>query len=213
MTSKYARLSMLVVTLTLGACTSSAGGATTDPTQPPAAAQVPVVNLQPSVLTATPTPEPTASPSPGPSDASAAESQAPAAPIDPCTLLTTAEASNLIGVKLGAGVSTTVDQDRECVFKKGLTEVKLILAPPAPDVATATGYWDAERAQAPADFQVKDLSVFDRSAFGSASGAGISISALFVLDGKQAFDVFCANPACGENASVAAAELVAGRLP
>jgi hypothetical protein len=118
-----------------------------------------------------------------------------------------------MGVQLGAGVSTTVDQDRECTFKKGTTEVKVILAPTAPDVATATGYWDAERAQAPADLPIKDLSIFDRSGFGSGASVGVPVSALFVLKGTQAFDLYCGFPACGENPSVAAAELIAGRLP
>jgi hypothetical protein len=216
MTSRHARVTLLAAAaLTLAACSSTGGGATSGPTPPLGAAQPPVVNVQPSALIATPTPEPTASQSASPSDTSAAETQAPATSIDPCTLLTTDEASTLIGVKVGAGVSTMVDQDRECTFKKGTTtEVKLILAPPASDVATATSYWDAERAQVPADFPpVKDISLFDRAAYGSGSAVGLSISALFVLHGTQAFDVYCGFPACGEDASVTAALLIGGRLP
>ena len=118
-----------------------------------------------------------------------------------------------MGKTLGAGVSTTADQDRVCTWKNGLSEVKLILAPPAPDVATADAYWDAERAQIPAELPVKDLSLFDRSLFGSGSAGDFSISALFVIDGTQFFDLYCGLPACSENASVSAAKLIAGRLP
>ena len=106
MTSRYALVTLLAAAaLTLTACSSTGVGASSAPTQPLGAAQPPVVNLQPSAVTATPTPEPTASPSPIPSDATAAGSAAPAGAIDPCTLLTTDEASTLMGMKLGAGMT------------------------------------------------------------------------------------------------------------
>jgi hypothetical protein len=203
---------MLVVTLTLGACTTSAGGATSDPTQPPAAAQAPVGNLQPSAVTATPTPEPTASPAASPSDGAAAEGSPAVGAIDPCTLLTTDEASTLIGVKVADGVSTTVDPLRVCTFKKGTTEVKLFLGGPT-DTAAADAYWDSERAQVPADIPLTDLGLFDRSAFGAGSAGGLSIGALFAIDGNYFFDLFCGLPACTKDASVTAAQLIAGRLP
>ena len=118
-----------------------------------------------------------------------------------------------MGMKLGAGVSTTVDPDRVCTFKKGLTEVKLILAPPAPDTATADAYWDAERSQVPANLPVKDLKLFDRSAFGAGSAGGLSLSALFAIKGQYFFDLYCGLPGCSEDASVTAAQLIGGRLP
>jgi hypothetical protein len=211
MTPRYARLSLLVVTLTLSAC-SSGGAATSAPTLPPGAAlPVAPVALQPSASTATPTPEPTAAPSASPTDASDAGSAAPAS-IDPCTLLTTDEASTLMGAKLSAGVSTTVDQLRVCTFKKGLTEVKLFLSPPT-DTAAADAYWDSERAQVPADIPVTDLTLFDRSAFGSGSAGGMSLGALFAIDGNYFFDLYCGLPACTKDASITAAQLIAGRLP
>jgi hypothetical protein len=211
MTSKLARLSILVLSVILGACSATAGGPSSDATQPPAATQPGVVSLQPSAVTATPTPT-LASPSASTSDGGAEGSPAIGA-IDPCTLLKTDEASTLMGMKLSDGVSTTLDPGRVCTFKKGLTEVKLILAPPAPDTATADQYWDAARAQVPAGVPVTDLNLFDRSAFGSGSAGGLSLSALFVLDGQYFFDLYCGLPACTQDASVTAAQLIAGRLP
>jgi hypothetical protein len=118
-----------------------------------------------------------------------------------------------MGKKLGAGVSTLVDQDRECTFRSGLSEVKLILAPPAPDAATAQAYWDAERAQAPAEIAIKDVKLFDRAAYGAGSAGGIPISALFVIKGTSFFDLYCGLPGCTETASAKAAQLIGDRLP
>ena len=133
--------------------------------------------------------------------------------IDPCTLLTAAEASTLMGKTLGAGVSADLGPDRVCTFKSGLSEVKLILAPPAPDAATAQAYWDQERAQAPAGVTIKDLALFDRSAYIDGTSAGAPVSAMFVIDGQYFFDLYCGFPACGETASVTSAQLIVGRLP
>jgi hypothetical protein len=110
-------------------------------------------------------------------------------------------------------VSTTLDPDRVCTFKSGLSELKLILAPKAPDADTAKAYWDEERSKVDAQVKVTDLPDFDRSAYGSASAAGQSLSALFVIDGTQFFDLYCGFPACDQTKSLAAAKLVAGRLP
>ena len=137
----------------------------------------------------------------------------PPASIDPCSLLTADEASKAIGKQLSAGVSLVADKDRECQFKSGVTLVNLILAPQAPDAATAQAYWDAERAQVPAGVNVHDLSQWDRSAYGSGSFGGQSISALFVIDGTYFFDLYCQFPACTETSSVAAATSITGRLP
>ena len=93
------------------------------------------------------------------------------------------------------------------------TRQQVILAPPAPDAATAQAYWDAARADVPAGIKIKDLSDFDRSAYGNGSTAGVSVSALFVIQGTTFFDFYCGFPACSETASVAAAKLIVGRLP
>lgn len=208
MTSKHLRASILCLAVVLGACTTASS---------PSASAAPASAVAVATLTVTVSPEesPSAAPvaSPTPSGGGVAGTQAPPASIDPCSLLTTEEASTLMGKKLGAGVSTTVDQDRVCTFKSGLTEVKLILAPPAPDAATAQQYWDAERAKAPADLKINDFKLFDRAAYGAGSFSGLSISALFVIKGVYFFDLYCGFPRCTEIASATAASLIGGRLP
>ena len=121
------------------------------------------------------------------------------------------EASTAIGKKLSAGVSAELDPDR-VTFKSGVTAVKLILAPPV-DPATAQAYWDTERSKIPAGVKVKDLTGFDRAAYGAGSAECLSISALFVIDGRYFFDFFCQIPSCSEDASVTAAHAIADRLP
>jgi hypothetical protein len=205
MSLKHRCVSILCLALVLGACTTSASAS------PSAAAPSPVAV---ATLTATAIIE-TASPSTAGSSASASGGAQPTpGSIDPCTLLTAAEASTLMGKKLGAGVSTILDPDRACTFKSGLTEVKLILAPPAPDATTAQKYWDLARAEVPGNLPVNDVKLlFDRAAFGAGSAAGLSISALFVIKGTSFFDLYCGFPGCTEPASVTAATLIGGRLP
>jgi len=195
--SKHARVSILSLALILGACTTG-GGATSAP--PVAVATLAATSVPVGSATAAP-PEPSGGPQPTPGA------------IDPCTLLTAGEASTLMGKTLSAGVSQALDPARACTFKSGTTEVKVILAPPAPDVATATSYWDAERAQVPAGVTVTDLTVFDRSAYSNGTPAGVPVSALFVIKGTYFFDLYCGFPACTQDASVTAAQLIVGRLP
>jgi len=209
-------LSLLSITaLAMAACSTSAGGgsATASPAAP-SSNPVSVGTLKPSAVVATPTPPPNTSPSDEPSASPAGGgASTPPVALDPCSLLTADEASTTMGMKLGAGVSTSLDPDRVCTFKSGTSELKLILAPKAPDAATAKAYWDQERAQVPSEVKVTDLPDFDRAAYGSASVAGQSLSALFVIDGTQFFDLYCGFPACDQTKSLAAAKLIAGRLP
>lgn len=206
MTSKHAFTGLAavgVIALLAGACTTAGAGATA----PPVAV---------ATLTATAVVEATASlpaTSPEASSGDGLGGQATPGSIDPCSLMTAKEASQAMGKTLGAGVSSIAGPDRVCTFKSGLSELKVILAPPAPDTATATAYWDMERSQVPAGLSVKDLSVFDRSAYANGTTAGVSVSALFVISGTTFFDLYCGFPACGETASVAGAQLIVGRLP
>ena len=197
-----------ILAATLAACAGSVGAPTAPAaTTPVALATLTATSVPEATTTGSPASEPPASPGGG------GGAQPTPGAIDPCTLLTADQASKAIGKKLGAGVSSTLDPDRVCTFKNGLSEVKVILAPPAPDAATAQAYWDAERAQVPADIQITDLSYFDRSAYGSGSAAGASISGMFVIDGNYFFDFYCGFPACSQTASVAASQFIAGRLP
>jgi hypothetical protein len=211
-----AAVALASIALAIGACQTPAADTTTAPQSTTTAASPSPVAVQSLIASIVPEASPSSEPSPSPTSSDSgigAGSPPPPGAIDPCSLLTKVEASKLMGKTLGAGVSTTLDPDRVCTWKNGLSEVKLILAPPAPDVATAASYWDAERAQVPAEVHVKDLSMFDRSAYGSGSAGGLSLSALFVIDGNQFFDLYCGLPACSEKASAGAAELIAGRLP
>jgi hypothetical protein len=208
MRSKLALALLSIPAIALGACTSAAS---------PSAPTTSQVAVAPLTATAIPesSPSTTGSPSSQPTASTGGGGGAQPTPgsIDPCSLLTADEASKVIGKKLSAGVSAQLDPDRVCTFKNGLTEVKVILAPPAPDAATAQAYWDAARKEVPSGISVKDLSFFDRSAYGSGSAGGVSLSALFVIDGTNFFDFYCGFPACSQTASVAAAQFIAGRLP
>jgi hypothetical protein len=203
------RVSILTMAIVvLGACSTPAADTGTPP--PPVGGSTLTAPSAPAATTtaasAAATTEPVSSELAGGS---------PAAPpdVDPCTLLTADEASTAMGKTLSAGVSAQVDQDRECTFKSGLTELKVILAPPAPDAATAQAYWDTERAKAPAEIKIADLTEFDRSAYGTGSAAGQSISALFVIQGTWFFDLYCGLPACSVAASLVAAHHIVDRLP
>jgi hypothetical protein len=133
MRSKPVLALLSISAIALGACTSGAS---------PSAATASQIAVAP--LTASAVPESSPSPATSPSSAPIASSGGGAQPtpgsIDPCSLLTADEASKAIGKKLSAGVSAQLDPDRVCTFKNGLTEVKVILAPPAPDAATAQAY-------------------------------------------------------------------------
>jgi len=212
MSSKRRYVAILSLALTLGACTTTGAGAS-DSVPPASPVAVATLTATAIVPTASPTTVassagPTASPGGGGGGA-----QPTPGSIDPCTLLRVEEASRLMGKTLSAGVSTILDPDRVCTFKSGLTEVKVFLAPPAPNSATANAYWDMARAKVPAELPVKDLTLFDRSAFGAGSAGGVSLSALFVIDGTNFFEVFCGFPGCSQAASIGAAQLIAGRLP
>jgi hypothetical protein len=205
MTSNRSRLAIVAAAIVLGACTTPSAGSSQPPVESGLTAS--------SAPQATPTAAP-ATPAPSPSNIAAGGS-APPPNVDPCNLITRDEASGIVGVKLGAGVSSLVDKSRVCTFKSGITEVKLILAPEAPDAATAQAYWDAERSNVPAEVTVSDITAtgFDRAAYGTASNAGFSISALFVIHGTWFFDLYCGLTACSETNSVGEGATIVTRLP
>ena len=200
----HRKLIVFAVVIVAAGCTT--GGAATPGASPAAVA----------TLTATSVPivSPTAGAPASPADTgSTGGGQPTAGSIDPCSLLTADEASKAVGVKLAAGVRTDPDPDTACTWKSGTTEVKIILAPPAPDAATAQAYWDAARTEVPEGITIKDISGFDRAAFGTGAVSSYSVSALFVIKGTTFFDFYCGLKACTEAASVTAANLIVGRLP
>lgn len=204
MTSKPLVLAIAAAAVVLSACSS----VSTNP-----ATAGPLATLPVAVATATPASTPAGTTAPAPTEPAAGGS-APPPDVDPCTLLTKDEASTLMGAKLGDGVSSALDPDRVCTWKgSGLTEVKLILAPKAPSAETAQAYWDAAVAQKPAEVKIADVPGFDRAAYGSGAAQGVSLSALFVIQGTWFFDLYCGFPACSVGNHVTAANLIVGRLP
>lgn len=214
MIPKRAGLSIVVaVSLVLVGCsasggTSSGGAPTNGPTAPP------VANLQPPAV-ATPTPEPSASPTaiPTANPSDVAEASPSAAPINPCSLLTQAEASTLIGVTLGPGKHQVVSPDTICTWAKGTTEVKVFLtAPTTPDAAKE--YYDAHKAEIPPEAHITELpTMFDGAVIARGPTPIGTLSAIFVIHGSNFFEVYCGNPACTDASLDSGANLVAGRLP
>ena len=131
----HAKRALLILTAaSLAACTSSTAG---DSSAPLISLAVPSVAV---VLPSTaPTAETTPSAAPSASEA-AAESVGPTAvptTIDPCQVVTPAEASTLAGVKLGPGSPTTAENNSKlCTYgQEGLIFTVIVTA--APDAATA----------------------------------------------------------------------------
>lgn len=206
MTTKSVRFALGAAAMLLTGCSTSAGGAATQAPTTAAAVTLPTALATPvtTTTTATRAPNPTAL---------LGDGSAPPPDVDPCTLLTKDEASTLKGAKLGDGVGTVLDPDRVCTWRSGLSEVKLILAPQAPDAATAQSYWDAARSDLPGKLPITDVSGFDRAAYGEGSSQGVSVSGFFVIHGTWFFDLFCGFPECSQASSVTAANLIVGRLP
>jgi hypothetical protein len=211
MRTKPALALLSIAAVALGACTS--GATPSAPAGSAAASQIAVATLTASAVQVDSASPAASSASQPPASSGGGGSQATPGSIDPCSLLTADEASTAAGKKLGAGVSTQLEAGRACTFKSGSTEVRVLLAPPAPDAKTALAYWDQARSEIAADIPIKDLTYFDRSAYGAGSVGGDSLSALFVIHGTYFFDLYCGFPACSETASVTAAQLIVGRLP
>jgi len=204
MRSQRALVLVSVASLAMAACTTA--GASAGATSPVAVATLAATSV-PEATAAIPTATAAAS-SGGPGG-----SAAPSA-IDPCSLLTQQEATTAVGTTVGAGSPSLVGQSRVCTWKTGTTEVKVILAPPAADAATAQAYWDAAAQDIPNGITITAIGqIGDRAAYGTGGAAGFSVSAMFVIKGAQFFDFYCGLKACTQDASVTAANLIVGRLP
>ena len=211
MTSKHGRLSILVVALTLSACTTAGGAPSSDASQPPVAIQPAPVIQQPTAVVASPipTPEPSASTEASSGDASGKPT---AGPTDPCSTLTQAEASHLIGVALGPGKRQVADPDTICTWAKGMTEVKVFLTAPTTPAA-AKAYYEAHKSEIPAGARITELpDFFDGSVIAKGTTIG-TIGGIFVIDGSNFFELYCGLPACSDDALKGGAQLIAGRLP
>ena len=194
MTSKHGRLSILVVALTLSACTTTGGAPSSDATQPPVAIQPAPVIQPPSAVVASPTPTPVPSASPEASSGDVASGKPTAGPTDPCSTLTQAEASQLIGVALGPGKRQVADPDTICTWAKGTSEVKVFLTAPTTPAA-AKAYYEAHKSEIPAGAQITELpDFFDGSVIAKGSLPTGTIGGIFVIDGTNFFELYCGMP-------------------
>ena len=211
MTSKLACLSLLGLTLVLGAC-SATGGASSAPTLPLGAVlpSLPVA-LKASAPATTPSPSPVPSDSAEPS-ASDAEAQATPGTINPCTLLTQDEASGYIGAKLGPGTLENVTPLMVCTWAKGGTKLKIFLSPPTDPVA-AKAYYEANKSEVPEGAVISELpNFYDGSLIASGKTPIGTLDGIFVLDGIHFFELYCEFPACDGQKLMDGANLIAGRL-
>ena len=171
MRSKPALALISIAAVALGACTS--GASPSVPTATPAATQIAVATLTASAVPVESTSPTTLIEQPAGPELRRRRRPADAGsdrPVQPAHRRRGLDGDRQEAERRRQHASST--RDRVCTFKSGLTEVKMILAPPAPDAATAQAYWDQARSEIPADIPIKDLSYFDRSAYGSGSAGG-----------------------------------------
>jgi hypothetical protein len=141
--------------LALGACSSSsktgaqdtgpAGSAAAGATQ---AAQTPTQAAPPTTAPSSASSS-AAAPSPVAASVSAIGTTV-ATNLDPCQLVTSAEASALAGTTYGAGKEEPSGNTKECVYGYQTTNVFTIEVTQADSVATAQAAWTAAKAQADA---------------------------------------------------------------
>jgi hypothetical protein len=137
---------LLLITVALAACSSSAS----TPTQPPVAPAT--IAPQQNQVSPTSTPQPIATPTTAPVETSTSAPQQALVntPLDPCQLLSSQEASALAGASFGPGKeSTTSGGMKICTYGSQTTNVFTAEVAQAPDVATAK----ADQAQFLADMQ------------------------------------------------------------
>jgi hypothetical protein len=209
-------LAPVAAALLLGACS----GSTTPPGSP--AASEPAATA-------------TAAPTSTPATSSPAEGSAAPTALDPCQLVTAAEASALAGTSFGTGKEeTTSGGAKICVYGSATTSVVQVIVAQAADAATAQANWAQEQAQAEAAIKqgvpsgvnftlnVNDASVTgaDRAAVASAQatigGVSVAISAIYVLKGATFFtfsDLGVGHAAASTSALEAQAVTTLGRIP
>lgn len=185
-----------------------------------------------TVVSATPSPSAavTAAPSAG-SNATAAPTS-----LDPCQLVTQAEASALAGVTFGAGKEeTTQGGGKLCSYSGSVLSVVMVEIAQAPDASTAQADWSQEQAKAQAAIQkalppgislnlkINDttgVSGADRAAVATMSttiaGQSIAVIGIYVLKGATFFtfsDLAINHQAASQSAMEAQATTSLGRVP
>jgi len=156
--------------------------------------------------------------------------------LDPCTLVTPAEASALAGTTYATGMEQTTDTGgRICVYGYQTLNVFMVLVAQSPDTATAQTGWDTEQARVqnliqgnlPPGANVTlnastdaGLDGYDRSATASASGVigprTLNVSGIYLLKGPTFVsysDLLLDSAAPTTDALATQAQTVLGRLP
>jgi hypothetical protein len=168
-------------------------------------------------------------------DDSGGDNSAVPVAIDPCQLVTSAEASALSGASYTNGIEEPTGTGGQlCVYGSQTTNVFMVLVGQASDAATAQASWAQYEGEAQSAVQkglppdvsvnllVNDASLqgFDRSALaggsGSIGGRTINGSAAYLLKGPTFVsfsDLVLDQPAPSMDAMATQAETVLGRLP
>jgi hypothetical protein len=165
-----------------------------------------------------------------PTDASAGPTAVPTS-IDPCQLISAAEAGQIAGVTFGAGKETTTEGNaRICTYGSATLNVFTVEVAIAPDLATAQAGEAAAQAdlKASADKLGKDVTVTQLPGFAtgadavlmeataSLGGKTLGVRAMYVLRGTTFFsfsDVALDKAPPSADAMKTEATTVLGRLP
>ena len=152
--------------------------------------------------------------------------------LDPCQLVTSAEASALAGTSFGTGTEQAGGDSKQCIYGSQTTNVFTVEVAQATDAATAQADWSQEEAQAQAAlkqgvpagisvaYDTADVAgIGDRAATVAAkatiSGQQIAISGIYVLKGATFFafqDLVLGKSAPTAAALEAEAQTTLGRL-
>ena len=158
--------------------------------------------------------------------------QAVATNLDPCTLVTRAEASKLAGITFRPGKEQRSGKGKQCVYGSQTVNVFTVEVVQVDDAAAARADFDAERAQAqaalkkavPAGLTVSlDTSnvdgIGDKAAIARASakisGTAFSVSGIYVLKGTTFFafqDLTVGKPSTSNSDLKDQARTVLGRI-
>jgi len=212
----------LPLTLAIAACSGASTSAA-----PPSAAPSAAAASEAAASTAPSVAPSSAAPSTEPSAAASADNGPTAAPtpINPCDLVTQAEASALAGVSVGAGKLTSSNNTKQCTYGATGTDVTVFLVQ-APNQAAL----DAGKAEALASLQkaasngmqASQLSgIGDDAALltlkrSATAGLTLNVIGIYVVKGLTFFAItdLAINHAVASEASIKAqATTTVGRLP
>ena len=144
-------------------------------------------------------------------------------PIDPCTLMTSHEASVLTGVAMGPAVSVPSVAAGPTVWGltgplylcefRGTNVNVSVEAYHGASAAAARAYFDGQLQAHSGGFPAQRLSGLGNGAAIVHFTTGGVLDTIYVIDGTNVFDIDCAGTGCADHALEAAATFAMGRLP